>query len=177
MQRRRSRRSSDKRINVSRSAKIISKFFLVVVLVIIVWFAFAFVLPFVGLLRGFDRQMTAGQKYMDSLTEKDFQVWAARTQKYLSEFDPKACIIDAKPVPGELKQLKILRIDEDTNWVGYVWMGSGFDHTELVVQKIEDGSFQFTARYNDNSNRVIWPVANTANHSRSKTNLTVHLTQ
>ena len=100
--------------------------------------------------------MLAGQKYMDSLTEKDFQVWTARTQKYLSEFDPKADVIDSKPVPPELKQLKIIRIDEDSNSVSYVWMG-GMDHTELLVKKLEDGSFEFTAGYNDQSNRVIWP--------------------
>jgi hypothetical protein len=104
----------------------------------------------------YDKQLAAGRKYMDSLTEKDFQVWTARTEKYLSEFDPKANTIDSKPVPQELKQLKILRIDEGTNWVGYVWAG-GMDHCGLLVKRIEDGTFQFTAGYNDYSNKVIWP--------------------
>jgi hypothetical protein len=102
--------------------------------------------------------MLAGQKYMDSLTEKDFQVWTARTQKYLSEFDPNADIIDSKPLPPELKQLKIIRIDENSNSVSYVWMG-GMDHTELLAERLADGQFQFTAVYNDYSNRVIWPKA------------------
>jgi len=115
-----------------------------------------YILPIIILFHGFRQQMLAGQKYMDSLTEKDFQVWADRTQKYLSEFDPKADTIDSKPVPPNLKQLKIVRIDEDSNWVSYVWMG-GMDHTELLVEKLANGSFQFTARYDDESNRVIWP--------------------
>lgn len=111
---------------------------------------------------------------MDSLTEKDFQVWTKRTQKYLSEFDPKAYPIGAKPVPPELQQLKILRIDEETNYVGYVWMG-GMDHTELYVERMTDGNFQFTAMYNDYSNKVIWPkIPNTNN---SQTNLPFQLHQ
>jgi hypothetical protein len=80
--------------------------------------------------------MTAGAKYMNSLTEKDFQVWIDRTEKFLAEYDPKVGHIGSKPVPPELKQLKILRIDEGTNWVGYVWMG-GLDHTELLVRRLE----------------------------------------
>jgi hypothetical protein len=101
-------------------------------------------------------QTKAGRKYMDSLTEKDFQVWEDRTKKYLDEYDPKADEVRAKPVPPELKQLKILRISEGSNWVSYVWAG-GFDHTELHVEKLSDGQFQFTAVYSDESNRVIWP--------------------
>ena len=111
---------------------------------------------------------------MDSLTEKDFQVWADRTQRYLSEFDPKANTIGSKPVPPELEQLKIIRIDEDSNSVSYVWMG-GMDHTELLVEKLGNGSFQFTARYDDESNRVIWPKMVSVN--LSQTNLTLQLRQ
>ena len=103
-----------------------------------------------------NRQMKAGQKYMDSLTEKDIPVWMNRTQKYLDQFDPKESIIHAKPVPPELEQLKIVGINEGSNWVAYVWMG-GLNHTELRVERIAHGEFQFTARYNDESNRVIWP--------------------
>ena len=115
-----------------------------------------FILPIMVTLYGWSKQMDAGKKYMNSLTEKDFQIWSERTQKYLSEFDPKADQIGAKPVPPELQQLKILRIDESTNYVGYVWMG-GMDHTELYVERMSDGNFQFTAKYNDYSNKVIWP--------------------
>jgi len=115
-----------------------------------------FILPTMLMFHRWNKQMDAGRKYMNSLTEKDFQVWTERTQKYLSEFDPKAYPIGAKPVPPELQQLKILRIDESTNYVGYVWMG-GMDHTALFVKRMTDGGFQFTAMYNDQSNKVIWP--------------------
>ena len=91
---------------------------------------------------------------MDSLTEKDFKVWANRTQKYLSEFNSNAGMVGVVPVLPELKKLKIIRIDEDTNWVGYVWMG-GMDHTELFVERSSDGSFKFTARYNDAEQRIL----------------------
>ena len=116
----------------------------------------AFILPIMLTFHRWNQQMDAGQKYMDSLTEKDFQIWTERTQKFLSEFDPKAHLIGAKPVPPELQRLKILRIDEGTNYIGYVWMG-GMDHTELYVERLTDGNFRFTAMYNDESNKVIWP--------------------
>jgi hypothetical protein len=128
----------------------------VVALICGVVFFCVFILPIMVMFHDWDKQMKAGQKYMDSLTEKDFQVWTERTQKYLSEFDPTAYPIGAKPVPPELQQLKILRIDEGTNYVGYIWMG-GMDHTALFVKRMSDGSFQFAATYNDESNKVIWP--------------------
>jgi len=71
-------------------------------------FCCVFILPIIMMFHGWNQQMNAGQKYMDSLTEKDFQIWTERTQKYLSGFDPKASPIDSKPVPAELKKLKIL---------------------------------------------------------------------
>ena len=128
----------------------------IIVFLCCLWALCIYILPILKTFHEWRLQMLAGQKYMDSLTEKDFQVRTARPQKYLSEFDPKADVIDSKPVPPELKQLKIIRIDEDSNSVRYVWMG-GMDHTELLVKKLEDGSFEFTAGYNDQSNRVIWP--------------------
>jgi len=100
--------------------------------------------------------MVAGQKYMDSLTEKDFQIWTERTQKYLTNFNQNNWTMKAAAVPPELAELKILRIDEDSNWVNYVWMG-GFDHTMLHVERLNNNQFEFTAIYNDESNRVIWP--------------------
>jgi preprotein translocase subunit SecE len=135
---------------------------------------FAFIFSLVGFIYSCNRQMTAGRAYMDSLTEKDILVWIDRTKKYLDEYDPKADKIGAKPVPPELKKLKILRIDEGTNFVGYVWMG-GMDHTELFVERMADGSFQFTAGYNDESNKVIWPK--TPNKPYLQTNNTFHLTR
>ena len=115
-----------------------------------------FILPIIITFLGWRQQMRVGQKYMDSLTERDFQAWADRTQKYLSVFDPKDYPIGSKPVPPDLKQIKILRIDEGSNWVNYVWMG-GMDHTLLRVERLTNGQFQFTATYNDYSSRVIWP--------------------
>jgi preprotein translocase subunit SecE len=33
----------------------------------------------------------------------------------------------------------------------------GFDHTMLNAQRLTGNQFKFTAVYNDESNRVIWP--------------------
>jgi len=93
---------------------------------------------------------------MDSLTEKDFKVWIDRTKKYLDEYDPKADMISAKSIPPELKALGIIRIDETTNMVRYMWMG-GFDHTGLEVERLSDDTFQFYAGYNDKEGKIIWP--------------------
>ena len=116
--------------------------------------------------------MAAGQKYMDSLTENDIQVLVDRTKKYLDKYDSKADRIDGKAVPTELQQLGISGISIDTNWVSYVWVG-GFEHTSLEVERMTDGSFKFTAEYNDESNKVIWPK--TLNTNNSQTNSTFQL--
>jgi hypothetical protein len=126
---------------------------IILALIICVIYVFLFV---GGFIYTGQKQMNTGKKYMDSLTDKDIQIWIHRTQKYLDEYDPNAYVIGAKPVPDDLKQLKILRIDELSNQVDYVWMG-GLDHTEMDVRRQTDGSFQLIAMYNDESNRVIWP--------------------
>ena len=46
-----------------------------------------FVFEIVSFDDGMEKQMKTGQKYMDSLTDKDIQVWIERTQKYLKD-DP-----------------------------------------------------------------------------------------
>ena len=56
----------------------------------------------------------------------------------------------------ELQQLGIIRIDILQYQVRYVWMG-GMDHTELEIDRLEDGSFRFIAHYNDYESEVIWP--------------------
>jgi hypothetical protein len=111
----------------------------------------------------FHSQMTAGRVYMDSLTEKDFQVWADRTKKLLAEYEPGNGPIgvygsgsDAKRIPADLAQLKIIRIDMSEDNVSYVWLG-GLDHTELQVHRLKDDSFEFVAQYNDENIKVIWP--------------------
>ena len=102
--------------------------------------------------------MKKGQKFMDSLTENDFQIWSERTQTYLSNFNPTNLTVEGEAIPPELKKLGVVRIDAYSNYVNYVWMG-GFDHTLLHVERLAAGQLEFTAMYNDQSNRVIWPKA------------------
>jgi len=101
-----------------------------------------------------DKQMDTGKKYMDSLTDKDIPVWIERTKKYLNGYDLNSNGIIS--IPPDLQKLKIVRIDAIGERVYYVWMG-GMDHTDLEVERMSDGSFRFTAQYNDESSRVIWP--------------------
>jgi hypothetical protein len=123
--------------------------------IIISWLAIIF--PFFRDAHIWRSQMKAGQKYMDSLTEKDIPVWINRTKMYLDEFRTNANKIQAEPIPSDLQQLKISGIYcEESNLISYVWM-SGFDHTSLNVEHMANGEFRFTAIYYDESNRVIWP--------------------
>ena len=99
---------------------------------------------------------------MDSLTEADIPAWINRTKELLAQYDPQGQKIGVygpggKVMPIDLQQLKVLRVDVyDSNRVGYVWLG-GMDHTLLVVQRKDDGSYEFVAHYNDKRSSVIWP--------------------
>jgi hypothetical protein len=128
-----------------------------VILVIVAFPVGQFIFEIVSFDYGMEKQMKAGQKYMDSLTDKDIQVWIQRTQKYLKD-DPTTNTAEwlDEPVPPELVQLKIVGINVLPDEVDYVWVG-GMDHTILYVERMANGSFQLTAEYNNYSNRVIWP--------------------
>ena len=123
--------------------------------VVILLLVIALAVPFFGLYYPMLRQMHAGQKYMDSLTDAEIQEWIDRSRDYLAHADPNEYPIGARPVPSDLKALKILRIDLRTNSVNYVWCG-GLDHTCLSVHE-KDGSYEVYARYDDEHGKVIWP--------------------
>ncbi len=106
-------------------------------------------------------QMALGGRYMKSLKDSDLPPWIERTQRLLAEWNPGSHSVGAyglgtKPVPAELQQLGIIRIDILQDQVRYVWMG-GMDHTALEVDRLADGSFKFIAHYNDYKSEVIWP--------------------
>jgi hypothetical protein len=143
---------------VKRSVKTGIKIFGIVALICSVSLFCIYYLPVILMFHRSRQQMLAGQKYMDSLTEKDFQIWVERTQKHLSNFNSAGWTAEAEVISPELKELKIVRVDKESNWVNYVWMG-GFDHTALHVERLANGKFEFLAIYNDESNRVIWPKA------------------
>ena len=98
--------------------------------------------------------MKIGQKYMDSLTDEDIQVWIQRSQKYLEEDKPTNFF--TKDAPPDLQKLDIVGIEEETSWIDYAWVG-GMDRTALSVERMTNGSFQVTVFYNVYSNRMIWP--------------------
>ena len=79
----------------------------VAILVIVAFPVGQFVFEIVSFDHDMEKQMKTGQKYMDSLTDKDIQVWIQRTQKYLKDAPTTNTIYwDDKPVPPELEQLK-----------------------------------------------------------------------
>jgi hypothetical protein len=125
--------------------------------------AVALAVPFFGLFYPTMRQMHAGRKYMDSLTDVEIQKWIDRSKDYLAHADPNDCPIGARPVPSDLKALKILRIDLHTNSVVYVWCG-GFDHTYLTVNERDD-SYEVIAGYDDQHSKVVWPKRNANSQS------------
>jgi len=107
------------------------------------------------------KQMAIGETYMKSLGDSDVPAWIARTKPLLGEWNPSLHPIGVyglggKTIPADLQRLGIVRIDILENRVDYVWMG-GMDHTELEVDRLPDGSFQFIAQYNDYKSEVIWP--------------------
>ena len=131
-------------------------------IIIVPWLVIfcVFVLPLIKDFNAGGKQMAAGRKYMDSLTGNDFKIWAERTQKYLFDFNSGKWENGEKNIPAKLKELKILEVNyENSNSINYVWL-SGFDHTMLNVERLNNNQFKFTAVYNDGSNRVIWPTNN-----------------
>jgi hypothetical protein len=107
-------------------------------------------------------QMSAGSAYMKSLKEDDVQPWIDRTKKFLSEYDPKSQSIGVygiggKPIPADLRQLKIIRIDISPDQVRYVWMGGIGPRIDLEVERLPGGRFTLTAHYSDTDSEVIWP--------------------
>lgn len=107
-------------------------------------------------------QISAGSAYMKSLKKADLQPWIDRTKKFLSEYDPKSQSIgvygiEGKPIPPDLQQLKIIRIDISPNQVRYVWIGGVGPRIDLEVDRLPDGSFTLTAHYSDTDSEVIWP--------------------
>jgi trehalose-6-phosphate synthase len=124
-------------------------------ILIIICFPFLrFIFEMVSFESDLEKHMKIGQKYMDSLTDKDIQVWIQRSQKYLEEDKPTDFV--TKDAPPDLQKLDIVGIEEETNWIDYVWVG-GMDRTDLSVKQMTNGSFQVTVFYNIYSNKVIWP--------------------
>lgn len=116
-------------------------------------------------------QTRTGAAYMKSLKDDEVQHWIDRTKKLLSEYDGKESIgvfgMEGKPIPPDLQELKIIRIDIYPNLVRYVWMGGIGPRTDLEVERLSDGTFTFTAHYSDSDSEVIWP--RTPNHALEPT--------
>jgi hypothetical protein len=120
------------------------------------------VIVVIGFSHAMDVQKSAGRECMDSLKPGDFQAWIERSQKLQRNTPPGSNSVGTygagsdTPIPEDLKKLKILRIDILNDTVSYVWCG-GFDHCEMIVEKLSDGTYQVTAQYSDGDSRVIWP--------------------
>ena len=104
--------------------------------------------------------MAVGASYMKSLKESDMPPWIERTKRLLTESPPDSHSVGVygqggKPIPADLQQLGIIRVDIFQDQVCYVWMG-GMDHTDLEVDRLPNDRFRLIAHYNDFHSRVIW---------------------
>jgi hypothetical protein len=106
-------------------------------------------------------QTRTGAAYMRSLKDDEVQQWIDRTKKLLSEYDGKESIgvfgMEGKPIPPDLQEMKIIRIDIYPTLVRYVWMGGIGPRTDLEVERLSDGTFRFIAHYSNTDSEVIWP--------------------
>ncbi len=148
-------------LSVSRNTRMTIKPILIGITVLaLAAVAAYFLFPIGYLFYHMSAQMRAGQSCMDSITEHDVPMWIERTEEYLSDIDPNSGrdvnIGEIHAIPLDLKNLGILRIDVNQDFVRYVWAG-GLDHTFLEVLKTEQGDYRFTANYDDESSKVIWP--------------------
>jgi hypothetical protein len=114
-----------------------------------------------GAFRLWRKQMAIGATYMKSLKDSDAPAWIDRSKHLLSEWNPSLYPVGvygsgSKPIPADLQRLGIVRIDILQDRVDYVWMG-GMDHTDLEVDRLPGGTFQFIANYDDYKSEVIWP--------------------
>lgn len=130
--------------------------------------------PNVVAYRAFSNQMRVGKLYMDSLSPQDIQQWIARTQAILSAAPVNglsAYGAGEKPIPEDLKKLKIIRIDVlSPERVDYEWCG-GMDHTGPIINREDDGHFTVTAEYDDLNTKVLWPkqLFPPKNYTRNRT--------
>jgi hypothetical protein len=119
-----------------------------------------FAWPEIRFVHSLSVQMKTGQKHMDSITESDIPAWTSRTEALLKNYGTQSAgrhSLEDQSVPADLQQLGILRVDiYDSDTVGYLWLG-GMDHTYLEIQRANGSNFIFTAHYNDQTSRVIWP--------------------
>src|SRR5580698_405840 len=107
-----------------------------------------------------EKQMAAGKKYMDSLSDKDIQAWIQRTQKYLTEYPSTNFYIDVdmdtNSFPTDLQKLGMKAIHVLPGEVDYLWL-AGVDGTGPAVSQESNGDYQVTAVYTPYSDRMIWP--------------------
>jgi len=148
---------------------------LVLAAVVVTLVAALFIVPrWFGPFAIWKRQMAAGRTYMKSLRESDMPAWIERSKHLLEEYRPEVGpvgvyddVTHGKPIPTDLRRLKIVRVDIFKDAVCYVWMG-GMDHTYLEARRLPgDGSTTLVAHYNDYESEVIWPKR--PNHAMERT--------
>ncbi len=133
---------------------------------LVIWFVANEALPIASGFFQMDRQMKAGKRYMDSLSETEIQPWIQRAEKLLAEHGHPFRPAGGVPVPDDLATLGILRIDVlPPNGVWFVWV-SGLDHTHLAVERTAEGNHIVTACYDDETTRQLWPKVDTGAPSR-----------
>ncbi|BCX47509.1 hypothetical protein HAHE_14170 [Haloferula helveola] len=99
-------------------------------------------------------QARIGRAYMDGMEDADFREVAAFAHKLMSEPEPEwnwhsMSKHDDQPVPEPWRERGVIFVRYRPDWVSIGWHGGPHAHTHLDVDRADDGSFTFTARYTD----------------------------
>jgi len=119
-----------------------------------------FIEPIMKRVHGHSAQEHAGRQYMDSLSSNDIQAWMKRSEHLMAGSKVTNTMdvygIAGKPVPDDLKKLKIIEVDILPDRVDYKWCG-GMNDTALIIEQGNNGQLKVTAKYDDEHSRVLWP--------------------
>ena len=139
--------------------KIVYRNAVIVIFVVIIATATTILWPLLRYGRLVKQQEKVGQRFMQSLSEKDLDGWVHWADEKMScyERDHKAdCVsIANKDLPMELRRINVLRLDMSTNIITLVWVG-GMGNTSLQFRKERDGTMRVVAWYTDESSRELY---------------------
>lgn len=99
-------------------------------------------------------QARIGRAYMDGMQDGDFQEAAGFAQELMSEPPPQwnwhsMSEFDGRPVPKRWHERGVIFVRYRPGWVSLGWHGGPHAHSDLRIERGDDGSLTFTAHYTD----------------------------
>ena len=100
----------------------------------------------------------AAKAYFDTLNPAIIGTWIERSKKLMDAYDPnKDSSLSGAQLSNDLRSLNVVNVNVDRDEVASVW-STGLDHTEILVMRLPDKSFQVIAQYDNEHSKVVWPV-------------------